>query len=438
MSDVSILSLCDASMPTERSTPRRPPRRRWLGPGMLVTAAFIGPGSITVASRAGAEFGFALLWVVPVATFATLVLQTLAAHIGLVARLGLGQVMTEAVPRGWLRWLAAGLVIVAVGLGNAAYQTGNLTGARLGLEIVTGRSIPAAPGGGYGPVSWWPLLVAAGATLVLISGSYQRIERVLIAMVIAMSGLFLVTAVLVSPDMTGVLRGLWPQIPTGSGLHLLALLGTTMVPYNLFLHASLVQHKWGPEVPLSEALAESRRDSLVSISIGGLISMAIMVTAAVTFHERGQSFVSAADMARQLEPTLGSNAASWLFGCGLLAAGATSGITAPLAAAIAIVGVTAQGGDLRGGYFRWLWGSVMAVGAVLAGWLTTSPTHIIMVAQAANALLLPLTTLFLIVATQASPGLRRLPPAGGHRLAALVVLVVVLVVAGNTLYRLWL
>jgi manganese transport protein len=423
-------------MPTAPLTPSRP-RCRWsLGPGMLVTAAFIGPGSVTAASRAGADFGFSLLWVVPLAIVATLVLQTLAAHIGLVTRQGLGQSMTEPLPRGGLRWLVVGLVIVAVGLGNAAYQTGNLTGARLGLELVTGLRIPADPVGGYLPVSWWPLVVAAGVAVLLFSGSYRRIERVLIAMVVTMSGLFLLTALLAGPNWLGVVRGLWPQIPTGSGLHVLALIGTTIVPYNLFLHAGLVQQKWGPEVPLRAALAESRRDSLVSISIGGVISMAILVTAAVTFYERGESFVNAADMARQLEPSLGSTAARWLFGMGLLAAGATSGITAPLAAAIAVVGVTGQTVDFRGRYFRWLWAGVLAVGAILASWLTSSPTHIILVAQAANALLLPLTTLFLMLAVQASPGLRRLPPSRGHRLAALLVWLVVLALAGNSLYRL--
>lgn len=423
-------------MPKDPSTPSRP-RCRWsLGPGMLVTAAFIGPGSVTAASRAGADFGFSLLWVVPLAILATLILQTLAAHIGLVTRQGLGQAMTEAIPPGGLRWLVVGLVIVAVGIGNAAYQTGNLTGARLGLEIVTGLRVPAESERWYIPVSWWPLVVAVGVAVLLVSGSYRRIERVLIAMVVSMSGLFLLTALLASPNWLGVLGGLWPQIPTGSGLHLLALLGTTIVPYNLFLHASLVQQKWGAAVAPAEALAESRRDSLVSISIGGVISMAILVTAAVTFHERGESFVSAADMARQLEPTLGSTAARWLFGLGLLAAGATSGITAPLAAAIAVVGVIGQTVDFRGRLFRWLWWSVLVVGAVLASWLASSPTHIILVAQAANALLLPLTTLFLMLAVQTSPALRRLPPSRGHRLAALVVWLVVLALAGNTLYRL--
>ncbi len=218
---------------------------RNFGPGLLVAAAFIGPGTIVTASRAGASYGTALLWAVVFSAVATAVLQEMAARVGLVTRKGLSEAIRGSFSQPVLRFLALGLIAVAITLGNAAYETGNLLGASLGLEILSGIS-----------PRLWAIVVAVAAVALLFSGAYRMIQRVLVALVVLMSFVFLVTAILVDPSLGELGRGLVPSVPDGSLLTIIALIGTTVVPYNLFLHASTVQEKWPADMKTDEALAQ--------------------------------------------------------------------------------------------------------------------------------------------------------------------------------------
>jgi manganese transport protein len=352
------------------------------GPGFLVAAAFIGPGTVTTASLAGARQGYALAWAVVAATIAALVLQEMAARLGAVGRMGLGEALRASFRQPLLRGAAVVLALGAITFGNAAYQAGNLTGAALGLESVAG---------GSGRV--WVLACAGAATLLLATGAYRAVELVLISLVALMSVVFVATAVMIRPDL-GQLAGalIRPSVPQGAGLLVLALVGTTVVPYNLFLHAAAVREKWRDREPMT-ALAEARRDSFTAVSLGGLITLAILLTAVPLFlaavEVRGVG-----DMALQLEPLLGTKA-RWLFGAGLFAAGLTSAITAPLAAAWATSGLLGWTSDMRSWRFRMVWAAVMAVGTVFAV-SGTRPLQAIVFAQAANGLLLPIVAGFLL------------------------------------------
>jgi NRAMP (natural resistance-associated macrophage protein)-like metal ion transporter len=358
---------------------------RRLGPGLLVTAAFIGPGTIVTASRAGASFSYALLWAVSFSTIATVVLQEMAARLGLVTRLGLSEAIRRSFRRRLIRGLSLALVALAITGGNAAYETGNLLGASLGLEILSGVS-----------PRLWAVVLAGTAFALLASGTYKLIQGVLVALVVLMSVVFLATAALVRPPLDELLRGAFvPSIPEGSLLTVIALIGTTVVPYNLFLHASAVQEKWPRErFSSASALAESRFDTAFSVALGGVVTGAILVAATPLFS-RGVEASSPAFVAAQLEPLLGRGARTF-FGLGLFAAGLTSAITAPLAAAYATCGALGLPPDLRSSAFRGVWAFVIATGLVLA-LLGGSPTEAIVLAQAANGLLLPFVGLFLLV-----------------------------------------
>ncbi|MEL7130284.1 MAG: divalent metal cation transporter, partial [Pseudomonadota bacterium] len=111
-----------------------------IGPGALVAAAFIGPGTVTACTLAGANFGFALVWALVFATAATIILQSMAARLGVVARLGLGEAMMKGAGQPWLKIATAGLVLGALLVGNAAYEAGNLAGGALGLDAIFGRA----------------------------------------------------------------------------------------------------------------------------------------------------------------------------------------------------------------------------------------------------------------------------------------------------------
>ena len=353
---------------------------------MLVTAAFVGPGTVTTASVAGAKFGYALLWALLFSVLATIVLQEMSARLGLVTRAGLGEALRNTITQRWLRRACAIIVIAAIGFGNAAYETGNITGAAVGLEIVTGVS----------PTVWSVAVGGAGAAL-LFFGAYRVVERVLIALVGLMSIAFVATAIIVRPNITDLLGGMFvPQVPTGSLVTILALIGTTVVPYNLFLHAAAVREKWRADLPIGDSLRQSRLDTCASISLGGLITLAIAVSAAACFKV-GTDIESAAAMADQLEPLLGA-AAQWIFAAGLFAAGLTSTITAPLAAAYAVAGVLGWEQGRRSWAFRTVWAAVILAGICVAiGREGQSPVRTIVFAQVANGIILPVIAVFLLI-----------------------------------------
>lgn len=350
-----------------------------IGPGAVVTAAFIGPGTVTTCLRAGVEFRYALLWALVFATIGTIIFQEMAARLGVAGEIGLGEAIRRRFDRQPVGYfLAALLVVAAIGLGNAAYQTGNLLGAASGLQIL---------GGGH--VAAWGAAIALLASLFLWRGSYKLLERVLVTMVICMSIVFLVTAVAVVQSPGDLLSGaLVPRLPAGSDLVALGLVGTTIVPYNLFLHASSARERWRGANDLSAA----RADLGVAIVLGGVISMAIVITGAAQF---GSSIDSPMQMAAMLEPLLGQWATTF-FAIGFFAAGMTSAITAPLAAAYAVSGVLGWVQDLRSPLVRMIWMAVMAVGLgfTLAG---VRPVPAIVFAQAANAILLPAIAIFLLI-----------------------------------------
>lgn len=361
----------------------QPPRAGRFGPGLLVTAAFIGPGTIATASNAGASYGYALLWALLFSVFATVVLQEMALRQALATRAGLAENLRDAFGSRAAGRAVVLLVVAAIGGGNAAYEAGNITGAAVALASVSG--------GGTGT---WAVLIGLGAGALLLGGRYRTLERALIVLVLFMSGVFLACAVLAAPPPAALARALFqPGLPTGASLTVIALIGTTVVPYNLFLHANAVREKWPAAIPLAQALPAARRDNALSIGLGGLLTLAIMSTAAATFFATGRAFDAFA-MASQLEPLLGA-ASEPVFAAGLFAGGLTSAITAPLAAGYAVCGALGWRSDLRAPSFRAVYLAVLVTGTVFAA-AGTRPLAAILFAQAANGLLLPFVALALL------------------------------------------
>ncbi|MFT7265501.1 MAG: manganese transport protein [Halioglobus sp.] len=355
-----------------------------MGPGLLVTAAFIGPGTITTASAAGAHYGFALLWALLFSVFATIVLQEMAARLGLVTRMSLAQAMRGTRGNKVISDMTVVLVIVAIGFGNAAYEVGNISGAALAASSVTGISITA-----------WSLILGACSGALLATGRYQVLEGVLIVLVLIMSAVFVITAIVLTPDMIEIFRGMFiPTLPSGSVLTVIGLVGTTVVPYNLFLHANAVQQKWTAEEDLETSIRESRWDTGLAVGLGGLITLAVMSTAATAFFRTGLEF-NAQSMGAQLEPLLGDKA-KLIFAAGLFAGGLTSAITAPLAAAYAVCGAMGWSQDLQSSRFKLVWGTVLGAGTILAA-AGSKPLTAIVFAQIANGFLLPFVAIFLLV-----------------------------------------
>jgi len=358
-------------------------RLRNIGPGALVTAAFIGPGTVTTCTIAGASFGYTLLWALLFATLATMILQEMSARLGVVTQKGLGDALAELFRRSVWRWPLILLIGAALYMGNAAYEAGNLSGAALGVSAIAGESEWAFRG------SILAISVLAGA--LLAGGSYRHIERVLLALVALMALAFVATFVIVRPDIPAMLTGLAvPSVPDGALMTVIALIGTTVAPYNLFLHATAVRNRFsGPD-----DLPAVRTDLGVTIGIGGLISVLIVATAAASLFAAGIAVSSAADMAAQFEPLFGSYA-KYLMGMGLFAAGLTSAITAPLATGYVMSEILSVRAERKPLVLRSVALSVIVIGAGLS--LTgLRPVTIILSAQFANGILLPVIAIFLL------------------------------------------
>jgi NRAMP (natural resistance-associated macrophage protein)-like metal ion transporter len=306
---------------------------------------------------------------------ATIVLQEMAARVGLVTGQGLTHVLREQLRhRPLYRAVVLLLILCAVVVGNAAYEAGNISGGRLGLETLLGLE-------GQATARFLSLPIGAVAFVLLYQGSYRLLERALILLVLLMSLSFLVTALLTRPDPGELLRGLLvPALSDASLLTVVGLIGTTVVPYNLFLHTSLVAAKWqGPA-----QLRDARRDTVIAVAMGGLVSMSIIVSAAAV---DSAGVRSGADLALSLEPLFGEMA-RYLLGIGLFAAGITSAITAPLAAAYVTSGCLGWGSHMKHPGFRATWMGVLALGVLFSS-LAISPIEIIRFAQVANGIALP-------------------------------------------------
>lgn len=364
------------------------PLKKYVGPSTLVAAAFIGPGTVTVCTLAGVRSGYALLWALLFSVIATIILQEMTGRLGIITRKGFGEAIRRELANPFIRIIGILLILSAIVIGNIAYEGGNISGAVLGWEeFFTGLDITI---GGV-KIRLTSLLIGAVAFWLLFSGNFKRIVNVMTMLVGLMSIVFVTTAAVIKPDFVAILKGLFIPLATPEELlTVIALVGTTVVPYNLFLHASTVQEKYSH----FSQLTEMRIENAVAIIIGGIISMCIVITSAAA-SEGGLSNVNnASDMARQLEPLLGSWAKGFM-GIGLFAAGITSAITAPLAAAYATKGMLGWSDNLRDWKFRFVWMVVLFVGVLFSA-VSFNPVQLIEFAQIANGITLPLIAVFLL------------------------------------------
>jgi Mn2+/Fe2+ NRAMP family transporter len=340
----------------------------------VIAAAFIGPGTVTTAASAGAGFRCSLLWALLFSTFACLLLQESSARITIVSGLDLGQALRQRYRASSCGRPVLLLVFGAIFFGCAAYEAGNILGGVAGAQLGTDlhpRLLTAICG--------------AGAAILLGLGAPKTVAR-LLGLVVAVMGIaFFVTAWRLLPEPAEMLSGLLiPRLPAGSGLLVLGLVGTTVVPYNLFLGSGLAR---------GQTLPELRFGLTVAVLLGGLISMSIVIVGAAV--EGPFSFESLAGL---LDLRLGVWA-RFMFAAGLFAAGFSSAITAPLAASVTARSLFGEkeGWSSRAWRFRAVWVTVLAIGLGF-GLAGVRPIPAILLAQALNGMLLPLVSIFLLLA----------------------------------------
>jgi len=351
---------------------------RDIGPGVLIAAAFIGPGTVTLCTIAGASFGYSLIWAIILSIFSTLVLQEMSLRIGLITKMNLAQVIRINIKSKFLNRFLLVLIISSILIGNAAYEAGNITGASLGISAILNSQ----------SINYTPIFIGLIAFIVLYQGDYKVLERSLVFLVLIMSISFFITAIITKPDINALVNGvITPKIDSNNLTIILGLIGTTVVPYNLFLHSSLVSEKWSSVNKLKVA----RFESFFSILIGGIVSLSIIITAASVNNKDVNGVI---DLAKGLEPLYG-NSAIYFLGIGLFASGITSSITAPLAAAYVAKSCFGWQDSLKNIKFRAIWIIILIIG-VLVSMVKINPIEIIKFAQFSNSLLLPIIAIILL------------------------------------------
>lgn len=341
----------------------------------VLSAAFIGPGTITTAASAGTGFGYTLLWALVFSTVACIVLQEASARLTIASGKNLGQAIKHRFQSSLSGKLAGYLVLISILLGCAAYEAGNILGGVAGASLILNTSTVSLT-----------LVIGAVAFLLLWFGSTKIIAQTLGIIVAVMGICFVTTAVIMKPSITSIFSSAFiPRLPTGSEILIIGLIGTTVVPYNLFLGSGL-KH--------TQNMREMRFSLSLAVILGGIVSMAVLIvgtsiSGSFTYEALGES----------LGTTLG-NWASVFFGIGLFAAGLSSALTAPLAAALTARGFLGMESDSawqdQGRNMKLVWGSVLLIGVVF-GVLQVQPVPAIILAQALNGIILPFITIFLLL-----------------------------------------
>lgn len=352
-----------------------------IGPGAVITASFIGPGTVTACTKAGATFGYVLLWTVIFATVATIVLQEMSARLGIVTQNGLGEAVANTFDNPILKKISIILVGVSIVSGCAAYIAGDLAGTALGLTtIIGGKSNVVAP------------LIGTVVLILVFKGSFKLLERLLTVLVGLMAVIFVTTMFVAKPDLGQILSGTFiPTIPHNGLFTVIAIIGTTIVPYNFFIHAASAKDTWSDP----DELELSKWDIYFSISVGGLITAAILITSATLM--RGIDVKTAADLSIQLEPLLGKYA-KYFLSIGLFAAGLSSAIATPLGASYTLAGLLGWKYDNSDIRFKTT-NIIIVLTGIIGSATGFNPISLILTSQALNGITLPVIVIFLVVVT---------------------------------------
>lgn len=327
---------------------------RHVGPGLLVTVGFIDPGNWASNMAAGSQFGYALLWIVTLSTIMLIVLQHNAAHLGIATGACLAEATTRFLPR-----IVGRAVLGSAYLATIATAMAEVLGGAIALQMLFGL-----------PVRAGCVIVAAVSMAMLMTNSYKRAERWIIAFVGVVGLSFLAELALVKVDWPQAAASwITPSMPTGSAAIIVSVLGAVVMPHNLFLHSEVIQsmHFEGQgEQVIEERLRYELFDTLFSMGVGWAINSAMVILAATTF-----------------------------FAVALLFAGLSSSVTAGMAAGTITAGMFDEEYDVHDRH-----SSIGVVacfaGAVAACLVVPNPFEGLIWSQALLSLQLPITVFVLI------------------------------------------
>ena len=312
---------------------------KFIGPGLLVTVGFIDPGNWASNLAAGADYGYALLWMVTLSTIMLIVLQHNVAHLGIATGLCLSEATTIYMKPAYSKFLLTSAMMASISTSLA-----EILGGAIALEMLFGI-----------PIKIGALLVTIFVIIMLFSNSYRVIEKWIIAFVSVIGLSFLYELWLSDIDWNSAIVG-WvtPSFPQGSMIVIMSVLGAVVMPHNLFLHSEVIQSRqWNlqDDKIIKKQLKYEFFDTLFSMLIGWAINSAMILLAAATFFKSGTPVTEMQQANSLLEPLLGKNAAV-VFAVALLFSGLASTITSGMAAGSIFAGMYKEPYDIKDNHSR--------------------------------------------------------------------------------------
>lgn len=312
---------------------------RYIGPGLLVTVGFIDPGNWASNLAAGAEYGYALLWMVTLSTLMLILLQHNVAHLGIATGLCLSEAATLHLKPRYSKAILSSAMLASI-----ATSLAEILGGAIALDMLL--DIPIRAGA---------VLVTIFVMIMLYTNSYRVMEKWIIAFVSVIGLSFLYELSLVDIDWNSAIAG-WvtPVFPKGSMIIIMSVLGAVVMPHNLFLHSEVIQSRqWNREDEkiIKKELNYEFLDTLFSMIIGWAINSAMILLAAAAFFSSGTEVTELQQANHLLAPLLGSHA-SIVFAVALLFAGIASTITSGMAAGSIFSGMFNEPYDIKDNHSR--------------------------------------------------------------------------------------
>jgi manganese transport protein len=350
---------------------------KYIGPGLLVTVGFIDPGNWAANIATGSGFGYTLLWVVTLSTIMLIILQHNVAHLGIATGLCLSEAATIYIhPK-----ISKAILSFAV-LASVSTSLAEILGGAIALNMLF--NIPLKAGA---------VLVTLFVIIILLTNSYQKIEKWIIGFVSIIGLSFLYELFLVDVDwFTAGVSWVKPSIPDGSMLLLMSVLGAVIMPHNLFLHSEVIQSRqWNlkDEKVIKKQLKFEFADTLFSMVVGWAINSAMIILAASTFFKNGIEVDEIQQAEKLLEPLLGTSA-SVVFAIALLFSGVASTITSGMAGGSIVSGMYSEAYDVKDNHSR-IGIVISLIGALIIIFFIGNPFKGLILSQVFLSIQLPFT-----------------------------------------------
>lgn len=356
---------------------------RYLGPAFLVSVGYMDPGNWATNIAGGANYNYSLLWVILVSNLMAILLQSLSAKLGLVTGKNLAENCREQFsrPTSISLWITAELAMMATDLAE-------FLGAAIGFNILFAIPLTTAA-----------LLTAVAVFLILGLEyfGYRKLEFVIIGLVSIVGACYFIEVVLSKPSIgTVVYHTFVPELPMGSVLIAVGILGATVMPHNLFLHSELIktrlvlfrERKWS----MKSMLRFAYTDSIVALNIAFLVNASMVIMSAAVFYSHGLHISSIEEAHTTLAPLVG-NLSSLVFAIALLAAGLSSSVTGTMA------GQVVMGGFLNYKMSLWLRRAITMIPALVVIWLRVDTLQVLVLSQVMLSLQLPFSVVPLVLFT---------------------------------------